>query len=108
MYVKNWRKKAFGRSPSNQESLRAATETFGCSGVIAHSLVRRFEQTGISIDSRIDVSGLYDYKNKNLKKWFLMCGFILTPYSFPTLPVSHYTDLLRIEHPLVWYFVCLI
>ena len=25
---------------------------FGCSGVIAHSLVRRFEQKGISIDAQ--------------------------------------------------------
>ena len=39
--------------------------------------------------------------------WF----FILTPYSFPTLPVKHtalqlcsnYTDRLKFEHPLIWY-----
>ena len=32
--------------------------------------------------------------------------FILTPYSFPTIPVKHtmfYTDLLRIAQPLIWY-----
>ena len=27
-------------------------KTFGCSRVIAHSLVRRFEQTGLSIDAQ--------------------------------------------------------
>ena len=40
--------------------------------------------------------------------------FILTPYSFPTQPVKHmmfqlccnYTDLLRIEHSLIWYDFC--
>ena len=39
--------------------------------------------------------------------WF----FILTPYSFSMLPAKYrmlqlcfnYTDLLRIEHPLIWY-----
>ena len=43
--------------------------------------------------------------------WF----FHLTPYSFPTLPVKYkmlqlcfiYPDLLRIEHPLIWYALVL-
>ena len=30
----------------------SAANIFGCSRVIAHSLVRRFEQTGISIDAQ--------------------------------------------------------
>ena len=37
----NERKKAFDRSPQ-----------FGCSRVFVHSLVRRFEQTTISIDAQ--------------------------------------------------------
>ena len=40
------RKKAFGRSTRYQVKM------FGCSRVIAHSLVRRFEQTGISFDAQ--------------------------------------------------------
>ena len=42
----NEREKAFGRSPLYQ-----GAKMFGCSHVIAHSLVRRFGQTGISIDA---------------------------------------------------------
>ena len=32
--------------------VKRAAKIFGRSGVIAHSLVRRFEQTGISIDAQ--------------------------------------------------------
>ena len=46
----NGRKKAFGRSAIPR--VIPAAKMFGCSRVIAHSLVRRFEQTGISIEAQ--------------------------------------------------------
>ena len=51
----NERKKAFDRSLLYQQL--CAAMMFGCSPVIAHSLVRRFEQTGISINAQDQSDG---------------------------------------------------
>ena len=55
-----------GRSRS--KSNLHAGKMFGCSGGIAHSLVRRFEQTGMSIDAqdRRDVRKQLQDKTVNL------------------------------------------
>ena len=63
----NERKKAFGMVAAISGVIGMA-KMFGCSCVIVHSLVRRFEQTGISIDAqdRRDVRNQRQGKTVNL------------------------------------------
>ena len=86
---------------------------FGCSRAIAHSLVRRLEQTEFYIDaqdrrdirkqrqdktvnlhSRIDASGSSRHTPQRFipeseQMLFDVIFYILTRYSFPTLQVKH-------------------
>ena len=50
LVLQNWHKKAFAVVVSRV--IRTA-KIFGCSNVIVHSLVRRFEHTGTSIDAQV-------------------------------------------------------
>ena len=47
----DWREKAFWQVAFVPTVIRAA-KIFGCSCVIAHSLMRRFKQTGVSVDAQ--------------------------------------------------------
>ena len=122
-----------------------AAKMFGCSRVIAHNLVKQFEQTGISIDAQdrrnvrkqhqdktVNLQSRIDVSSSSWQLWVLHTStfhtgrqkqeseqMIFDVYYFfnfdslliLTLPVKHpmlqlcfiYTNLPRIEHPLIWY-----